>query len=109
MGRYHAKAYAEMPRVKLVGVGEGIEDLRPFLAEFASLSRELLERAMKIAADNQVYRSYIGCGYSDCITPPVILRIFSFSFSIRSRPACRISLRRCSSSWRSPRCSTTTG
>ncbi len=28
----------------------------------------------QIAAQNQVYRSYIGMGYYNCITPPVILR-----------------------------------
>lgn len=28
----------------------------------------------QIAGQNQVYRSYIGMGYYDCITPPVILR-----------------------------------
>jgi glycine dehydrogenase len=28
----------------------------------------------KIAAKNQVFRSFIGMGYSDCITPPVIQR-----------------------------------
>jgi glycine dehydrogenase len=27
-----------------------------------------------IASQNKVYRSYIGMGYSNCITPPVILR-----------------------------------
>src|SRR6478752_761925 len=35
---------------------------------------ELIEGLERIAADNQVFRSYIGMGYSDCITPPVILR-----------------------------------
>ncbi len=27
-----------------------------------------------VASRNEVWRSYLGCGYSDCITPPVILR-----------------------------------
>src|SRR4051812_11371056 len=34
----------------------------------------LLERARSIGQQNEVYRSYIGAGYSDCVTPPVILR-----------------------------------
>jgi glycine dehydrogenase len=33
-----------------------------------------LDKLKKIAAKNQVYRSYIGMGYYDCITPPVIQR-----------------------------------
>jgi len=34
----------------------------------------LLERASQIGQENEVWRSYLGMGYSDCITPPVILR-----------------------------------
>jgi len=35
---------------------------------------ELLADLRDIAGQNRIYRSYIGLGYSDCITPPVILR-----------------------------------
>src|SRR5713226_1013135 len=35
---------------------------------------ELLEELQAIAAKNQVFKSFIGMGYSDCITPGVILR-----------------------------------
>ena len=35
---------------------------------------ELLAALRAIAADNEVFRSYIGMGYHDCITPPVIQR-----------------------------------
>ena len=35
---------------------------------------ELLEELQALGAKNQVWRSFIGMGYSDCITPPVILR-----------------------------------
>jgi len=35
---------------------------------------ELVEEMKNLAADNQVMRSFIGQGYYDCITPPVILR-----------------------------------
>jgi glycine dehydrogenase len=35
---------------------------------------ELLEELRVIAGQNQLFRSYIGMGYSDCITPPVVLR-----------------------------------
>jgi len=44
-------------------------DLPPGRSEFGLL-RELEE----IAAKNQVFRSYIGMGYSDTVTPPVIQR-----------------------------------
>jgi glycine dehydrogenase len=33
-----------------------------------------LQELREIATKNQVYRSYIGMGYSDCFTPPVIQR-----------------------------------
>src|SRR5213078_127344 len=35
---------------------------------------EVLAALREIAAQNLVYRSFIGMGYYDCITPPVILR-----------------------------------
>jgi len=34
----------------------------------------LLEQIRMIADENEVWRSFIGLGYHDCITPPVILR-----------------------------------
>jgi len=41
----------------------------------AALSEvELLEDMRNIASGNQLFKSYIGLGYYDCITPPVILR-----------------------------------
>ncbi len=36
--------------------------------------QELLEELKNLAADNQVFRSFIGQGYYDCFTPTVILR-----------------------------------
>jgi glycine dehydrogenase len=35
---------------------------------------EVLAQFRAMAAKNQVFRSYLGMGYSDCITPPVIQR-----------------------------------
>src|SRR5579864_4665573 len=35
---------------------------------------EVLSALKEIASQNQVFRSYIGMGYSDCITPAVIQR-----------------------------------
>jgi glycine dehydrogenase len=44
-------------------------DLPPGRSEFG-----LLREVEEIAAKNQVFRSYIGMGYSDTVTPPVIQR-----------------------------------
>ncbi len=44
-------------------------DLPPPRSEQAAL-----ERLHAIAAQNQVWRSYLGQGYADCLTPPVIQR-----------------------------------
>jgi glycine dehydrogenase len=35
---------------------------------------DFLQRLRKIAAKNQMFRSFIGLGYHDCVTPSVILR-----------------------------------
>ncbi|MDE1171953.1 MAG: aminomethyl-transferring glycine dehydrogenase [Verrucomicrobium sp.] len=35
---------------------------------------EALEKLRAIAGKNRVFRSYLGTGYYDCVTPPVILR-----------------------------------
>src|SRR5450631_77276 len=40
----------------------------------ARSEHEALGELRAVAAQNQVFRSFIGMGYSDCITPPVIQR-----------------------------------
>ncbi len=40
----------------------------------ALTERELLARLRAMAEENQIFKSYIGMGYYDCVTPPVILR-----------------------------------
>src|SRR5687768_6436688 len=47
----------------------GTLDLPPALSE-----RALLDRARALAAQNRVFRSYLGMGYHGTVTPPVILR-----------------------------------
>ena len=47
--------------------------LPPALSESAALAK-----IKAIASKNQVYRSFIGMGYYNCITPPVILRNIFF-------------------------------
>src|SRR5262245_25308604 len=40
----------------------------------ARTEHELLAELRSLASRNRALKSYIGMGYSDCITPPVILR-----------------------------------
>jgi len=40
----------------------------------ASSERDALRELAGIAGENQVWRSFLGLGYSDCVTPPVIQR-----------------------------------
>src|SRR5277367_760822 len=47
---------------------------RPLALPAALSERDLLEKLGEIADKNEVWRSFIGMGYSDCITPPVIQR-----------------------------------
>ncbi len=46
----------------------------PNIGENGRSEYEILDDLRKIAAKNKIYRSYLGMGYSDTITPPVILR-----------------------------------
>jgi glycine dehydrogenase len=47
---------------------------RPLELPPARSEHELLELAHAISQKNEVWRSFVGMGYHDCITPPVILR-----------------------------------
>ena len=47
---------------KKTNLGEGIAE------------REVLQRLKEIASKNKIMKNYIGLGYTDTITPPVILR-----------------------------------
>ncbi|MEC7240502.1 MAG: aminomethyl-transferring glycine dehydrogenase [Myxococcota bacterium] len=40
----------------------------------ALTEQESLDAMAMLADENQIYRSYLGLGYADCVTPPVILR-----------------------------------
>ncbi len=55
-------------------VPEGIRTRRALDLDAAMSEYELLAALRRIAAKNKIYRSYIGMGYHDTITPPVILR-----------------------------------
>jgi glycine dehydrogenase len=47
---------------------------RPLSLPPARSEHELLELAHDIAQKNDVWRTFLGMGYHDCVTPPVILR-----------------------------------
>ncbi len=55
-------------------VPESIRLARPLNLPPAKSEQELLAHAQKLSKKNRVMRSLLGTGYSDCITPPVILR-----------------------------------
>jgi len=55
-------------------IPEDIRFRKPLNIPAARSEREALAALRAFAAKNQVFRSYIGMGYSDCITPPVVLR-----------------------------------
>ncbi len=47
---------------------------QPLQTGAATSEYELLKELRAIACQNQIFRSFIGMGYSNCITPPVIQR-----------------------------------
>ncbi len=55
-------------------VPANIRRRQPLALPAAGSEFEVLARLRSIAGKNQVFRSFIGMGYSDCITPPVIQR-----------------------------------
>ena len=55
-------------------VPQQIRSKGPLRLEAAMDEHQLISKIKAIAEQNQIYKSYIGMGYSDCITPPVILR-----------------------------------
>ena len=55
-------------------IPESIRVARPIATGAALSEHEALSAFREIAMRNEVYRSYIGMGYSDTITPPVIQR-----------------------------------
>lgn len=55
-------------------VPQTIRRRTPLQIPDASSESAALKELKAIATQNQIYRSFIGMGYHDCITPPVILR-----------------------------------
>src|SRR5205809_4760125 len=55
-------------------VPESIRLRRPLEIHERASEYRVLAELREIASRNQVFRSYVGMGYHDCITPPVIQR-----------------------------------
>src|SRR5437588_10347803 len=51
-----------------------IRSARPLNVPAGKSEAEFLRDLRALATRNEIYRSYLGLGYSDCITPSVILR-----------------------------------
>ena len=55
-------------------VPAGIQLNKPLAIEAVQSEYTVLNKLKEIAAKNRVFRSYIGMGYANCITPTVIQR-----------------------------------
>src|SRR5262249_57481569 len=55
-------------------VPKALRTQKPLAVPTARTETQVLEHLAELASRNQVFRSYLGMGYSGCITPPVILR-----------------------------------
>ncbi len=55
-------------------VPSGIRMRRPLQIHGAMSESEALANMRAIATKNRIFRSYIGLGYHDCVTPPVVQR-----------------------------------
>ncbi len=66
--------YTSLAELTDATVPEAIRLRRPLDLGEPLGEHELLEELKNLAADNHVLRSFIGMGYHDTITPPVILR-----------------------------------
>jgi glycine dehydrogenase len=70
----HELGFASLDGLIDAVVPAGIRLPKPLQLPSGLGEHEALDELRAIAGKNQVFRSFIGMGYSDCITPPVILR-----------------------------------
>ncbi|PWU13290.1 MAG: glycine dehydrogenase (aminomethyl-transferring) [Verrucomicrobia bacterium] len=66
--------YSSLDELITEAIPAQIRLTRPLQLPQTRNERETLEALKEIACQNQLFRSYIGMGYYDCITPPVIQR-----------------------------------
>jgi glycine dehydrogenase len=66
--------YESLEDLAADAVPEAIRLTRPLRLSPGQSEQEVLAALRQIASQNRVFRSYIGAGYYDCVTPAVILR-----------------------------------
>lgn len=69
-----ALAYKSLDELTSTALPKSIQNAAPLDLPPALGEHEALAELKRIMSQNQVFRSYIGLGYSDCITPAVIQR-----------------------------------
>ena len=69
-----ALGYPSLDALADATVPASIRLAKPLALGAPLAEHQLLEELRTLANENQVMRSFIGMGYTDCITPPVILR-----------------------------------
>ena len=69
-----ALQFQDMDGLLSAAVPEQIRAVHPLNLPEARSEQTLLSELREIAGKNQIWRSFIGMGYYDCVTPPVILR-----------------------------------
>jgi glycine dehydrogenase len=69
-----ALGYENLDALIAAAVPPTIRQRQPLKLESGKSEYELLQELREIAQQNQVFRSFIGMGYANCITPPVIQR-----------------------------------
>ena len=66
--------YASLDALTDAAVPAVIRSKKPLELPAAASERDALREIADIAGENQVFRSFLGFGYHDCVTPPVLLR-----------------------------------
>src|SRR5215210_6894534 len=66
--------YASLDELIDATIPEGIRFRRPLAIHTSRSEHEALDAMRAIAAKNRIFRSFLGYGYHDTLTPPVIQR-----------------------------------
>ncbi|NGO40272.1 aminomethyl-transferring glycine dehydrogenase [Limisphaera ngatamarikiensis] len=70
----NALGYSSLDELTAAALPAELHTRRPLNLPPARTEAEILRTLTEYARENRVFRSYIGQGYHDCITPPVIQR-----------------------------------
>jgi len=69
-----ALGFATLEELIRAGVPATLRTAEPLSIGPGLSERDALREIAEIAGENEVWRSFLGMGYHDCVTPPVILR-----------------------------------